>query len=809
MPRLLNYDISDAPTVRKFFDSDAFIRGLMGPFGCVAAETEFLTPAGWKRIDAYAEGDFLLAWSPGGTTRYEQPKAYIKEPCAELILFDAGTLKMALSPEHRVPHWNYLGDFQISSAAEIAATMTRRTIPTTFCGGGSGTKWSHALIRFAVMMHADGHYPKQGRQATIEVHKERKKERIRQVLSALGMEWRESVYEDRPAATRFTFEPPYLGKHFNGQWWNCDADELRVVLDEIGNWDGLHGYNECRYFTTHKADADFIQYAAHATGRRAVIREQVRLKEEWARQWVVYIRAGDNPKNRASVREHTVRSLIPTTDGYKYCFTTSTGFWVVRYRDTVFVTGNSGKSSACIMEIMQRGLKQKPGPDGVRRTRWAIIRNTFPQLRDTTIRTVHQWFPPPTFGRWRATEHEYLITALQNADDEKCAEIELLFRALDRPDHVRNILSMDLTGSWVNEAREVPWAIIDALQGRVDRYPPKRDGGATWAGIIMDTNPPDADSMWHKFFEELDHTAAVEALRAFIPSMSIDRYAKLFKQPSGLSAGAENRKNQSPGYWHRLAIGKSEEWIKVYVHGQYGFIVDGKPVYPEYHDNVHCPGSFDPARAPVSSSKLPVHRGWDFGLTPACIFSQLSPRGQWQIMDELVATQMGVDRFSDQVLAHSGQFYPETRFIDTGDPAGDQRAQTDERACFDILRSKGIDIEGGVQTPQIRQESVRKALRQMDDDGYPAFNIHPRCRQLRKAMMGGYYLRKIQLTGTDRYAERPEKNASSHPAEAMEYTGTRIYAPSLVWKAIEEDADVVLMNSRLAQDRTRSTITGY
>src|SRR3546814_1590393 len=51
-------------------------------------------------------------------------------------------------------------------------------------------------------------------------------------------------------------------------------------------------------------------------------------------------------------------------------------------------------------------------------------------------------------------------------------------------------------------------------------------------------------------------------------------------------------------------------WIKVYVDGDYGFVQDGKPVFPEYRDHVHCrPMPLDP--------RLPVHVGIDFGLTPA------------------------------------------------------------------------------------------------------------------------------------------------------------------------------------------------
>ena len=242
--------------------------------------------------------------------------------------------------------------------------------------------------------------------------------------------------------------------------------------------------------------------------------------------------------------------------------------------------------------------------------------------------------------------------------------------------------------------------------------------------------------------------------------------------------------------------------------GEYGFVIDGRPVFPEYHDNIHCPGAADPDLAPITDPRLPVLRSWDFGLTPACLFSQMSPRGQWRVVDELVARSMGVDRFSDQVLQHSSRYFPQTEFEDVGDPAGMQRAQTDERTCFEILHAKGIPIEPAMQTVTIRLESVRRPLRLFDDDGHPAFNIHPRCKITRRGLMGGYQFRRMQVSG-DRYEEKPLKNAFSHPCDALGYGGTRFFGPSLRFSGEAADSDLIELNSRLVNDRTRSGVTGY
>lgn len=204
----------------------------------------------------------------------------------------------------------------------------------------------------------------------------------------------------------------------------------------------------------------------------------------------------------------------------------------------------SGKSSGCIMEILRRAVEQWPGPDGIRRTRFAIIRNTYPQLRDTTRKTFEQWIPG-VLGRW----HEQSFTFHIRFRDVDC---EVLFRALDRPEDIGKLLSLELTGAYINEAREIPKSVLDVLQTRVGRYPSKAQGEPTWFGVWMDTNPWATTSDFYKLFTE-------EKPEGFA----------LFEQPSGLAANAENVENLPRGYYERLCRGKDKAWVDEYVRAIY------------------------------------------------------------------------------------------------------------------------------------------------------------------------------------------------------------------------------------------------
>ena len=107
------------------------------------------------------------------------------------------------------------------------------------------------------------------------------------------------------------------------------------------------------------------------------------------------------------------------------------------------------------------------------------------------------------------------------------------------------------------------------------------------------------------------------------------------------------------------------------------------------------------------------------------------------------------------------------------DPAGSQEAQTDEQTPFEIMHAAGIPGEAAYHNndPIIRRESLDAPLGRMID-GKPGIIFSPKCRVLRKAMMGGYCFKRMQLSGEARFQEKPVKNKFSHVAEACEYLMT-------------------------------------
>lgn len=433
------------------------------------------------------------------------------------------------------------------------------------------------------------------------------------------------------------------------------------------------------------------------------------------------------------------------------------------HRSDAFVRGirgpiGTGKSVACCMEIIRRSREQTVF-NGVRRSRWAAIRNSYPELQSTTIKTWQDWSndAPMNFDA-PITSH-----FVRKLADGTRIELELLFISLDRPQDIKKLKSLDLTGVWLNEVSELPKAVLDMATGRVGRYPSKIDGGSNWSGVILDTNSPD-DDHWLYDLAEVTRPAGYEFFSQ--PGALIrvdDQYAP--------NPAAENVQNHQLGYdyWLRQIPGKDAQWISVYILGRYGTVHDGKPVFPEWNDSLHVK-----TVSAIRNVRLGI--GLDFGLTPAAVITQTDARGRLLVLKEICGVDMGIRGFLEDLLLPVLQSdYKEwwdkrqSMIQIIGDPAGDQRSQTDEKSCFEEVRAKGLNIRGAKSNAWLpRRGAVAWFLSKLSD-GQPMFYIDPSCNVLRKGFNGGYKYKRIQVIGEERYTETPLKNSYSHPSDALQY----------------------------------------
>jgi hypothetical protein len=459
----------------------------------------------------------------------------------------------------------------------------------------------------------------------------------------------------------------------------------------------------------------------------------------------------------------------------------------------------SGKSHGCSAKIMWHAELQHAQPDGWKRARYAIIRNTGPELKSTTIKTFTAIFPEGPHGRVTYSAPITYHMKFPPRDGQHGLDIEIMFLALDNPTDVKKLLSLELTGAWVNEAREINPVIIDALTGRVGRYPSMAQGGCVQPMTWCDTNPPDEDNWWYQYFETQKEPIKFRLATGEV----IDLSYRLYRQPPavlelremsngqyesiepgfdyiferdevipsagtywGINPEAENLSNLDPGYYARQLINKSRTHIQVYAQGKYGYVRTGKAVVPEFNHELQV------MDVPLLRDQ-PIYIGVDIGggtLTPAAVIGQVSAMGTKIIHHELCAKDMGVDNFTrllkDFLNVHYADFSIEAVYTD---PAAEQRDQVFETKINEYLRAAQFPVRAAPTNAwKVRRQAIADPCSRLIG-GKPALLIHPRCATLINGLKGKWDFRKMKVVGAEMYADAPSKNIYSHPCDALGY----------------------------------------
>jgi hypothetical protein len=425
----------------------------------------------------------------------------------------------------------------------------------------------------------------------------------------------------------------------------------------------------------------------------------------------------------------------------------------------------SGKTTGIFFKLAYMAKKQAPGPDGIRRTRAVVVRNTLPQLKDTTLASWFMWFKDGQAGKWEASNYKFIL----RFDDVEC---EVLFRPLDTPDDIARVLSLEVTFAILDEFVQIPREIVDALSARCGRYPSKKDGGPTNWGMWGSSNPDTEDNWWYGHLH--DETVTYRAKGDFATD-KIDRVRKgcdhlstiYYQQPGGFDENAENIENLpgGRGYYAEQAKGKKKAWVKQFIDAEWGFSASGMPVVSAFQKDWHV------ARRPLLfNPQLELVIGLDPGLAGmGLVMTQQDLEGRLLCLGEIVLQNVGVERMVTQHLKpYLRRRFPGAEVVIAPDPASANRSQTDERSVADLLKKHfKIKVETNNRLPT-RLDAIDYFAARLTDNG-PALQIDAEhCPHLIRALSGGWRYTMDTKRGVAKGSE-PEKNEHSHIGDAFGY----------------------------------------
>jgi hypothetical protein len=427
----------------------------------------------------------------------------------------------------------------------------------------------------------------------------------------------------------------------------------------------------------------------------------------------------------------------------------------------------SGKTTACVIELLRRSIHQSRGGDGLRHTRHAIVRQTLKQLKDTVLKDMQTWLRG--LGEWKVSEGVFHV----NFDDVRS---EWVLIPLENAEDQARLLSMQLTGAWMSEAIEMDLDVIAPLSGRIGRYPSGADGVPTWKGIIADTNFPTDMSPWHNFME------------------NPVKDWQVFKQPGGLLPNAENlnwlhqneqtiklpvddpvRVAEGRRYYERFVeqYGENSEWVRRYVKAEYGDDPSGAAVFKNtFRSDFHI----------VPETMLipgyPLIIGQDFGRNPWSLICQMDHLGRLLVHQEVPATNVGLEKHVNQSLKPIlfGSQYLGFKVCMVGDPSGVAKGSIGEESCFEALKRLGLpcfpaptnDIE-----PRLR---AVEALLSRQTNGGPTLVISRKGAPfLCRAMSGGYRFVKMKTGALKTIPDKNDREGFSHVSDDLQYVSLVVH----------------------------------
>jgi hypothetical protein len=419
-----------------------------------------------------------------------------------------------------------------------------------------------------------------------------------------------------------------------------------------------------------------------------------------------------------------------------------------------FVRGPIGstKSTAMVMELFRRAAEQAPDDQGIRRTRFAIVRNTLQQIRETCLETIYKCLRPVV--KYKVSDQKVII---------KVGDIhtEWLLLPLDTPENIQKLLSLELTGAWISEAREIEPEIAMNVLSRCGRFPSALAGGCepSWYGMVMETNSFSEDSPW---FNQVE--------------VELPDNWDYIVQPGAFDPEADWKQYLPKTYYDDLITANTDDWVKQYIHNLISESLSGQAVYRNTFDT-----DYHVAKTPISpipGRTLVV--GMDFARYPAAIITQLDQAGRMRCLKELSLENSGIEKFMTEEVTPELMLpqYAQCPVVIVGDPSGGSRGEVGEEHVYDVLKRLGYVAMPAVTNnipPRIRAVETW-LMRQAQ--GQTSFVIDPVGCPMLIAGFKTHYRYKKRRTGD--LEDKPDKTkrpwADLH--DALQYaalgSGTRM-----------------------------------
>jgi uracil-DNA glycosylase family 4 len=332
---------------------------------CVDKDTEVLTEKGWKEIQFLdVEKDKVAQWDKENKITFTKPlKVFKYKYKGNLLRFKKSYFSQTVTKNHRFPIWNRKAKkFKVVLSQDLfRANNGDYSLPISGYFNGS-INITPEIIRLFTALQADGSIRERlrhGKEISFMFKKVRKIERLKVLLNNCKIRY--STYETTEKRTGF-----YLNKEDSAELFNfavktkkkfdswilqLSQDCLNALVDEARWWDARRnkGNNSYQYYSVDRTNCEWLQTAAHLTGRRATIYNN--------HPTVFTTNVSDAILLTGT--EKAKKVTVPYND-YVYSLNVPSTYYLVRKDGLISITGNSNYNAGpgVLAHFLQISLKE-------------------------------------------------------------------------------------------------------------------------------------------------------------------------------------------------------------------------------------------------------------------------------------------------------------------------------------------------------------------------------------------------------------------------------------------------------------------
>ncbi|WP_294277602.1 hypothetical protein [uncultured Sphingomonas sp.] len=468
-------------------------------------------------------------------------------------------------------------------------------------------------------------------------------------------------------------------------------------------------------------------------------------------------------------------------------------------RDPAFIVGiigpvGSGKTMAALQKGLRLAARQlgTVRPDGVivRKARIGVIRESYPSLQSTTLKSWFRIVPEEegTFS-WKAPyTHKFtkILKREGNRKDGRVLEIlecEFEFRAIGDLSVEEACRGWEVNAVIIDEADLQPPSLVPFLTGRVGRFSDLDPSLVVDPQIILSLNMPDIDNhIYHLLMDESSDVLGLTDEEAEILRSTLGdrKLIEKFVQPGGREPDAENLHNLPGGrgyYVLQVAANRNTP-------GYVDRMVDNKPVPIQHGQPVNAgfiytthvrPVEWDPRRKLIVgvdqglfAAAVCLQRNWDGAIRTLaeCVNTTRDDKGKVQLM------KVGPTAFGKKLKRMLTETFPgiaDDMIRVVADPAAfaaKDRQDNEHDWLLAFQKALGLKVhKAKSNSAGLRNQAIWDAHGQIG--GYA---VDPGCRHLIKGHSGGYRYAKAEMsTGEIRSSPEIADTIYTHVCDAEQY----------------------------------------